>query len=288
MVEFEQNINLEKFCTIKIGGKAKRVYFPKSFEDIVYLLKKSQDENKRFIPVGIGSNIVFRDGVLDEIFVSTSKLKKLIISNDNKNFYINAEAGVSFKHIVNIVKKYNLEGFENLSGIPASIGGAVVMNAGAFGSEIFDILEEVLWIDKGGNLIRSKKEEINYGYRHTQFQNGGFVLGAKLKLKLSEKNIADIIKKHLLERNKKQPLNLPTAGSTFKNPKSYKAGYLLEKVGLKGYRIGNVAFSEKHANFTVNLGNATFKELIKLWEEAEKRVLKEFGIQLSREVQILP
>ena len=288
MVDFEENVNLDKFCTIRIGGKAKRVYFPKKFEDIVYLLKKSQDENKKLIPIGIGSNVVFKDGILDEIFVSTSKLKKLDISDKNGNFYIKAEAGVSFKQIVQIVKKYNLEGFENLSGIPASIGGAVVMNAGAFGSEIFDILEEVLWIDEEGSLIRSKKGEIHYGYRFTQFQKTGFVLEANLKLKQSEKSIGDVIKKHLLERNRKQPLNLPTAGSTFKNPQDYKAGYLLEKVGMKGYRIGNVGFSEKHANFTVNLGNATFKELIELWEEAERRVLEEFGIKLYREVQILP
>jgi UDP-N-acetylmuramate dehydrogenase len=288
MVEFIENANLEKFCTIKIGGKARKVYLPKNIEDIAYLIKLSQDKDKRLIPIGIGSNVVFRDGILEDIFVSTSKLKDLKIYNENGHFYIEAKAGVSFKTIVNLVKKYNLEGFENLSGIPATVGGATTMNAGAFGTEIFDIIEEVHWIDNEGNLNISPKDEIEYSYRKTQFQRNGFVYKTKIKLKKSDKNIAQIIKEHLLERNRKQPLDLPTCGSTFKNPPNNYAGKLIESVGLKGYKINDVGFSPKHANFSVNYGNGKFKDFQKLIDTAKEKVFKEFGIQLQEEVQIIP
>ncbi|WP_457641776.1 UDP-N-acetylmuramate dehydrogenase [Persephonella sp.] len=287
MVKFEENVDLSKLCTIKIGGVAKKVYFPENKEDIKELIKLSLDTDKKLIPIGVGSNIVFRDGVLDYIFVSTSNLKKLDISKEDGNFIITAETGVSFKTLVNIVKKYNLEGFENLSGIPASIGGAVVMNAGAYGTEIFDLVEEVEWIDNKGVSHISKKENISYGYRCTQFQNEGFVYKVKIKLKKSEKNISEIIKNHLLERNKKQPLDLPTSGSTFKNPEGISAGYLLEKAGLKGFRIGDIGFSEKHANFTVNYGKGTFKQLKNLLEIAERRVGDYFEINLEKEIRIV-
>ena len=291
MVYFEEFVDLSKFCTIKIGGRAKKIYFPKSIKDIIYLQKKSKDENKKFIPIGIGSNVIFKDGLREDIFVSTYYLKKINIWNEEDIFFIEAEAGVSFKQIVNIVKKLNLEGFENLSGIPATVGGATVMNAGAYGSEIFDIIEKVYWLDNNNELRISTKSEIEYSYRKTQFQNEGFVYKVVLKLKKTDKNISEIIRKHLLDRNKKQPLNLPTGGSTFKNifkeNKVIAAGYLLDRVGLKGYRIGNVGFSEKHANFTVNYGDGKFKEFKKLIDEAKKRVKEEFNIDLDLEMKIL-
>ncbi|RUM49771.1 MAG: UDP-N-acetylenolpyruvoylglucosamine reductase [Hydrogenothermus sp.] len=282
-----ENLRLSNFSTIKIGGVAKKVYFPENLEDVVYLIKLSQDTNKKLIPVGIGSNLIFKDGFLDYIFVSTKYLKDLNLKQSGEYFYINAQAGVSFKTLINIVKKYNLEGFENLSGIPASIGGAVAMNAGAFGSEIFDIVEEVYWINNKAELIVSKKENIRYSYRYSQFQEEGFVYKVVLRLKKSNKDISKIIRNHLIERNKKQPLNLPTTGSTYKNPEGSFAGYLLEKSGFKGKRIGDIGFSEKHANFLVNYGDAKFKDLKKLLELAEEKVKKEFNINLKREVRII-
>ncbi|WP_297455826.1 UDP-N-acetylmuramate dehydrogenase [Persephonella sp.] len=286
-IEFEENVDLSKFCTIKIGGTAKKVYFPKNQQEIIDLIKLSLDIDKRFFPIGIGSNTVFSDGILEHIFVSTKNLKKYEITEKEGFFYIKAQAGVSFRIINSIVKKYNLEGFENLSGIPATIGGAVVMNAGAFGSEIADIIHEVVWIDKKGNIHKLKRKEIDFRYRYSPFQKNGFIFEATIKLKPSDKNIAQIIKKHLEERNKKQPLNLPTSGSTFKNPPNYAAGYLLEKAGLKGYRIGNVAFSDKHANFLINFGGGRFKELKELIQTAERRIGELYKIKLEREIEIV-
>ncbi|NPA13199.1 MAG: UDP-N-acetylmuramate dehydrogenase [Aquificae bacterium] len=286
-VDYEEYVDLSKLCTIKIGGKAKKVYFPKSLQEVQDLVKLSLDSGKRLIPIGIGSNTVFKDGLLDYLFVSSRALKKVDINQEGDYFLITAQAGVSFKTIVSIVKKYNLEGFENLSGIPSTVGGAVVMNAGAFGSEIGDIIQNVVWVDGRGQVRELKREEIQFGYRKSPFQNGGFVYSATLKLKKSSKNIPQIIKKLLQERNKKQPLNYPTSGSTYKNPKEKPAGYLLESVGLKGYRIGDVAFSGKHANFLVNLGNGRYAHLKRILEEAENRVKQNWNITLEREVRIV-
>ncbi|NPA54569.1 MAG: UDP-N-acetylmuramate dehydrogenase [Aquificae bacterium] len=287
MIEKETSIDLSKFSTIKIGGIGKEIYFPKNPEEISYLIKKSLDENRKLIPIGIGSNLIFKDGILNHLFVSTKNLKKIQIEEKGEYVYITAEAGVSFKQIVELVKKYNLEGFENLSGIPASVGGAVAMNAGAFGTEIFDILKEIHWINSEGRLIISKKGEIKHSYRYTQFQKEGFVYKVTIVLKKSEKDIKQIIKNHLLERNKKQPLNLPTSGSTYKNPEKAPAGYLLEKAGFKGKRIGDIGFSQKHANFLVNYGDATYSQLIKLLRSAENTVKTLFDVQLEREVKIV-
>jgi UDP-N-acetylmuramate dehydrogenase len=161
------------------------------------------------------------------------------------------------------------------------------MNAGAFGSEIADILLEVTWINREGEIYNLKKEEIPFSYRKSPFQEEGFVYKASIKLKPSSENISQKIKKHLEERNKKQPLNYPTAGSTFKNTPKYPAGYLLDKAGLKGYRIGNVAFSDKHANFLINLGGGKFKELKKLIETAERRIGELYEVKLEKEIKIV-
>ncbi len=284
-IESLKNFSLKEYCTIKVGGVGKIVYFPKNEEEIVSLVKEYGLEN--IFPIGVGSNVIFSDGFINKIFIHTKNLKSFEVLKEEENFYLVLQAGVSFKTVNNIVKKYNLEGFENLSGIPATVGGSVAMNAGAYGREIFDIVEDVWWIDKSGSIIHSKKEEIDYSYRYSQFQKGGFVYKVKIKLKKSDKDIGKIIKQHLLDRNKKQPLDLPTAGSTYKNPKGSYAGKLLEEVGLKGFRIGNIGFSQKHANFLVNYSNAKFDDVIKLLTLAEKKVEESFGIKLEREVRIV-
>ncbi len=286
-VNCEEFADLSRLCTIKIGGKARRLYIPKSIEEVRNLLIEASLREKDFFPIGIGSNVVFSDGILEHIFVLTRELKKVKLWKEKELFFIEAEAGVSFKSIREIVKKYNLEGFENLSGIPATVGGAVVMNAGAYGTEIADIVERVYWISPEGRLEILKRDEILFSYRSSPFQSSGFVYKVVLRLKVSRKNIKDEIKRHLEERNKKQPLNYPTSGSTFKNPEEKPAGYLLEKAGMKGYRVGDVAFSQKHANFLINLGKGKFKDLKRLIETAERRVGELYQIKLEKEIKIV-
>lgn len=287
MIEKAENISLKEFTTIKIGGTAKHVFFPKDEEEIRRLILMAKDEGKQIFPLGLGSNVIFSDRVHDHVFISTKNLKQYAIRQVDDEFYIDMLAGVSFKTIVQIVKKYNLEGFENLSGIPATIGGAVCMNAGAYGSEIMDIVEKVFWFDERGDLIEFFNEDIIRSYRYSQFQEGGFIYRVIIKLKKTKRNIREAIKQHLLDRNKKQPLDLPTSGSTYKNPLPFFAGKLLEEAGFKGKRIGDIGFSSKHANFLVNYGEAKFKDLLKLLNQAEDEVFKNTGIKLEREVKIV-
>ncbi|MBK3331513.1 UDP-N-acetylmuramate dehydrogenase [Persephonella atlantica] len=286
-INFEEFADLSKLCTIRIGGKARKLYIPKNVEEVKNLLTEASLKGKKLFPVGIGSNTVFSDGLLEHFFVLTRELRKTKTWRERENFFIEAEAGVSFKTILSIVRKYNLEGFENLSGIPATVGGATVMNAGAYGTEMSDILERVYWISPQGNLRVFERDEIPFSYRYSPFHNNGFVYKVVIKLKASKKDIRNTIKKLLEDRNRKQPLNYPTSGSTFKNPIEKSAGYLLEKSGMKGYRIGDVAFSHKHANFLINMGSGKFKDLKRLIETAEKRVGELYQIKLEREIEIV-
>ncbi len=286
-IECEENVDLRKLCSIRIGGTAKKVFFPRNIEEIVSLYLDSINTDKKFVPIGLGSNTIFKDGVLDYTFVSFRKFKSIKVWFTGDYTYIRASAGVSFKEIVKIVKSMNLSGFENLAGIPATVGGAVVMNAGAFGSEISDILESVEWLDVNGEVVETNVRDIDFEYRYSPFQKKGIVLYAVMRFKRAGYSVSDKIKSIILLRNRKQPLDLPTSGSTYKNTELYPAGYLLEKSGLKGYRIGDIGFSDKHANFLVNYGNANFLSLTKLLEYAEKKVKQEFGIKLTREVKIV-
>ena len=286
-IDLVENVDLRKLCTIKIGGIGKHIFFPKTMEEFKIIQTEAFEKNKKIYILGIGSNVIFKDGILDHYFISTRKFKFLKYWDKGNEVYIHASAGISFKEILSLVKEKNLEGFEKLAGIPATIGGAITMNAGAFGVEIFDILEKVYWLNKQGEIVESHKNSINHSYRYTDFQKEGIVLSAILKLKKSKKPIKEIIKKIILDRNKKQPVNVPTSGSTYKNHKQYPAGFLLEKSGLKGYRIGDIGFSEKHANFLINYGNANYTDLMKLLEHAENLVKSNFNIELQKEVKII-
>ncbi len=286
-IDCEKNVDLKKLCSIKVGGTAKKVFFPKDIQDILTIYNESKERDRKLILIGLGSNVIFRDGILEYMFVSMRKLKGINIWEKGDNVYIKASAGVSFKEIIKIVKDMNLGGFENLAGIPATVGGAVTMNAGAFGKEISDLVESVEWIDGNGEIVESSKDEISFDYRYSQFQRDGIVVSAVFKLYKADYGVGEKIKNIILERNKKQPLDLPTSGSTYKNQENLPAGYLLEKAGLKGYRVGEIGFSEKHANFLVNYGNAKFSDLIKLLQYAESKVKEEYNITLEREVRII-
>ncbi len=286
-IDCEKNVDLKKLCSIKVGGTAKKVFFPKDIQDILTIYNESKERDRKLILIGLGSNVIFRDGILEYMFVSMRKLKGINIWEKGDNVYIKASAGVSFKEIIKIVKDMNLGGFENLAGIPATVGGAVTMNAGAFGKEISDLVESVEWIDGNGEIVESSKDEISFEYRYSQFQRDGIVVSTVFRLYKADYDVGEKIKNIILERNKKQPLDLPTSGSTYKNQENLPAGYLLEKAGLKGYRVGEIGFSEKHANFLVNYGNAKFSDLIKLLQYAESKVKEEYNITLEREVRII-
>jgi UDP-N-acetylmuramate dehydrogenase (EC 1.1.1.158) len=198
---------------------------------------------------------------------------------------VKASAGVPLKDLIKLSIENNVEEFYKLIGFPASIGGAIAMNAGAYGVEIFDFIKGVWFIDEE-EIIYKPKEEIFYTYRKTEFENKPVLYGEFLFRK-SHQDIKPLAQTINQKRIEAQPLNMPTSGSTFKNPKGNFAGKLLEAVGLKGYRIKDIGFSQKHANFLINYQNASFQNAIDILSIAKERVYKAFNIILEEEVKLI-
>ncbi|MEJ5338471.1 MAG: UDP-N-acetylmuramate dehydrogenase [Aquificaceae bacterium] len=280
-----ERVGLSSYTTIGVGGKAKYFAQPDREEDLRYLLFFAQDKGLEVFILGRGANTIFGD--FDGLVIGMRSFKALRVKGEGDSLYIEAQAGVPLSELVNLSLRENLEGFYRLGGFPATVGGAVAMNAGAFGYDISAHLVEVSFMDWEGRVHRAKKEELNFTYRGSPFPELGMVFLASFRVPLSR---ADVRKEYELirERRKRtQPINMLTSGSTFKNPPGDYAGRLLEKVGMKGFRVGSIAFSELHANFLVNLGGGNYEEVVRIIEEAKRRVFEEFGINLEEEVRLV-
>jgi len=281
-----ENILLKNYNTFRIGGKAKYFFVARKKDDLIKAIKLAQDLNLPFFILGNGSNLLISDkgfnGLVIKLQVTSYKLR---------GDMIHAEAGVPLGQIVNIASKNNLAGLEWAVGIPGTLGGAIYGNAGAFGSSMRDLVRKVEVLD--ARDLRFKIYDLKkckFGYRDSIFKKKKdlIILSAEIKLeKGDKKEIRDKIKEYLDYRKKNQPLNFPSIGSIFKNPKNFSVGELIEKCGLKRRRIGDVKISEKHANFIVNLGKGKAKEVRKLITLIKKKVKERFGITLEEEIEIL-
>ena len=282
--EFKENYPLSEFTTFKTGGKADFIVFPKNIEETKEILKISNDFALPVLILGKGSNILISDKGFKGIVLCTLKLNQIEILNEK----IISEPGVKLSTLLNVSFKKKLSGLEFLIGIPGTVGGAVLMNAGLKEKWISGKIEKVEVIDKKNlDTITLSKNEILFGYRKSGLENY-FIWKTHFKL---EKNLPEKIKKklqfYIREKIKKQPLFLPSAGSIFKNPEGKFAGELIEKCGLKGYKIGNVKISEKHANFILNLGNATSSQIYQLIKLIQNQVKKRYNIELEPEIKII-
>ncbi|MEW6623145.1 MAG: UDP-N-acetylmuramate dehydrogenase [Bacillota bacterium] len=278
------NEPLRKWTTWKVGGPAEYLVFPNNVSQVIELVKVSQKNCIPLTVLGNGSNVLVKDNGIDGIVVNTSKLNKVEV----KDTKIEAEAGISLPMLAKYALQNSLSGLEFAVGIPASLGGAILMNAGAWGKSIGELIEEVTIVDKG-NIRKLTKHDIEFKYRDSSLRyHGGIIVAGTLKLVNGDtakiRNLMDLHKKNRLE---KQPLRMPNAGSVFKNPKGYAAGFLIESVGLKGLKIGEAKISDKHANFIVNCGNAKAEDILNLMEEAVRSVESHYGIHLEPEVNIL-
>ena len=237
---------------------------------------------------GSGSNLLVSDKGFSGIVISLKKtFKKLLIS---KNGIINSESGVMLGTLVKNAMKNKIIGLESLIGVPGTLGGALIMNAGAYGSEISNNLISVESIDYRGNIKNYKVKNLNFTYRGSSFSKNELLLNATFKCKKGNKKIIHTKKINASnQRKEKQPLKYRSAGSIFKNPSSeYAAGYLIDKSGLKGLQIGGAQISTKHANFIINKNNeATYKEVVELIEIIKKKVLSMFNIKLELEIKII-
>jgi len=277
---------LSEHTTFKVGGPADVLVFPQSIGEIQQLIKTCRSEDIPYVILGLGSNILFRDkGFRGVVIKLGHSLKSLYISGEE----IMAEAGIRLSELSKKAAANSLSGLEFAEGIPGSVGGAVVMNAGAYNGEMSQVLTAVSALDKNGELRTFRPEEMALGYRSSIFQNGDWVVVSAL-MKLSPAKRTEIeakMKEFARLRREKQPLDLPSAGSTFKRPTGIYVGPLIEKMGLKGYKIGDAQVSTKHAGFIVNCGQACAQDIIDLIRHIQQRAYDEYNIILEPEVRIM-
>ena len=282
-IEYVEGELMSKHTSFKIGGAADIFVNPKSTKELKALLQIGKTANLPVCLVGNGSNLLVSDGGIEGLVVSTLKMKKITLVSEDEIF---AEAGASLTAVCLFALKNSLAGMEFAYGIPGSIGGAVYMNAGAYGGEMKDIIKNVQSLDKSLNLVERPLEELGLGYRESVYKsNGEIITGVTLKLKKG--NSHDISKQMELlmgKRQTSQPLDFGSAGSTFKRPVGYYAAALIDECGLKGLSVGDAQVSEKHAGFVINKGKATCNDVLKLIEEIKDTVYTKKGVKLETEV----
>ncbi len=277
---------MSNHTTFKIGGNADVYIKPESIEQISTIIKACIDNCEPYFILGNGSNLLVSDkgyrGVVIQIY---NNLDSIIIE-DTK---IKVSAGALLSKMANIAKENSLTGMEFAAGIPGTIGGGTVMNAGAYGGELKDIIDTVTVLDKNGNIITLSNKDMEFGYRTSVVEQNGYIV-VETTINLEKGNKSDIISKmdELKEaRVSKQPLEYPSAGSTFKRPEGYFAGKLIMDAGLRGKSIGGAKISDKHCGFVINTGGATAKDVIELIEDVTKEVENQFGVTLETEVKML-
>ena len=279
------NESLKNHTTYGIGGPADLMIFPKSKQDLIKVIEIINENKIQLTILGSGSNVLVSDNGIRGAVISLKNSLKQIEVDEN---ILYAECGTMLGKIVKHAVKNNLIGLENLNGVPGTLGGALIMNAGAWGGEISENLIHVEVINSKSEIQKIQKKDLNFSYRQSSFNKDDILLSAKFNLKKADK---DIIKENFIEaqsgRKKSQPLNKRSAGSLFKNPKNNSAGKLLDEAGLKGFSIGDAKISEKHANFFINDGDATSKDMLMLIKKAHKEVKDKFNINLSLEVKLM-
>ncbi|WP_227767098.1 UDP-N-acetylmuramate dehydrogenase [Zhaonella formicivorans] len=280
------NEPLQYHTTWRIGGPADLLVIPFCKDDVLLTMQLAAAEGIPVYVIGNGSNLLVLDrGVRGMVLKLAGGLKGI----SQEGCVLKAEAGVLLPFLAHLAAKSGLSGLEMLAGIPGTIGGAIVMNAGAYGSSIGELVQSVEVCDYAGNTIKLQQEELEFGYRRSALKGRpAVVLEAELKLQPGKREyIEKIMQENMLSRKKSQPLHLPNAGSVFINPPGSAAGYLIEKAGAKGLRKGGAQVSEKHANFIVNVGNASARDVLELIEQVREMVYLAFGIELQTEIKLL-
>ena len=276
---------MSKHTSYGIGGPASAYITPRDRNDLCSILKFAVKNDITVYFIGSGSNLLVSDDGINGIVISPAKSLKMLEIEENS---IVAESGVMLGKLVKETMKRNLTGLESLIGVPGTLGGALMMNAGAFGGEISNYLISVDVMTSKGKLKSYKANEIDFSYRFSSFSTDEFILLARFTLKFEDpKIISERRKVASSGRKTNQPLRFRSAGSVFKNPKDHAAGYLIDKVGLKGKRIGDAEISTHHANFFINHGNASASDITGLIELAKNAVLKKFDIELELEIKTI-
>lgn len=284
---------LANHTSFKVGGPAFYVVLPKSVDEVVYTINTCKINNMPFYIIGKGSNLLVGDkgynGTIIKLSDEFGDVMAKPFSKEQDTHIVCAQAGISLEKLANIIAKKGLVGFEFAAGIPGTLGGGVTMNAGAYGGEIKDCIHSVTALDKGCNLISLSKDELELGYRTSIIQKEGYiVLEAEFVFESGKtEEILEKITELNNRRTQKQPLEYPSAGSTFKRPEGYFAGKLIMDCGLQGFTIGGAQISTKHCGFIINTGDATAKDILDLIQYIKDVVQDKYGVVLEQEVKTL-
>ena len=283
------NVKLEEpmknHTTFRIGGPARYFVTPENADALILVIGLCRGEEKLFAVIGNGSNLLVSDQGYQGVVISTEKLDHCQVEGNQ----IRAGAGVKLARMAKQALEHGLAGLEFAAGIPGTVGGALVMNAGAYGSEMKNVLVDAVLLTKDGAVIRRTGEELELGYRTSVIAKKGYiVLEAVLELQKGEKEKIQAVMDDLKERRvTKQPLEYPSAGSTFKRPEGYFAGKLIQDAGLRGFQVGGAQVSEKHCGFVINKDQATASDVMNLMNQVSDKVYEEFGVRLQPEVKRL-
>lgn len=279
---------MAKHTSFKIGGPADVFIKVDNIEELKEILDLSKKNQIPLTIIGNGSNLLVTDKGIRGI-IAKLNLKDIEIKNENNKQIIKVEAGVPVGLLAQKLLKEEITGFEELSGIPGTIGGAVIMNAGAHGKELKDILKKVTAMDYNGNIHEFTNEECLFSYRNSRFQKEKYII-LQATLELEKGNSTEIKEKmdeYMQFRKEKQPIEYPNAGSTFKRGEDFVTAKLIDEAGLKGYKVGGAQVSEKHAGFIVNVDNATAKDVIELTDYIKEKIEEKFGKKINLEIQII-
>lgn len=285
--KFIENASMKEYTTFRTGGNCPLLISPNSITALREILKECNESDIPYTVLGNGSNVLVDDNGLKSIVIHIADdLNKITLLDETTIF---CEAGIKLGTLCNFALENSLAGLEFAFGIPGSVGGAIFMNAGAYGGEMKDVITKAYHIDREGNEGCLMGDNLSFGYRTSAYEkNDCIITGVEISLKKG--NPAEIKEKMaelLGKRKDKQPLEYPSAGSTFKRPEGYFAGALIEECGLKGKQIGGAKISEKHAGFVINYDNATTNDILELMDFVTKTVKEEKGVLLTPEVRIL-
>jgi UDP-N-acetylmuramate dehydrogenase len=279
------NESMKYHTSFKVGGPSDVMVIPENYEILQQVIRTCMDEQVPFYVIGNGTNLLVKDKGIRGVVIKITKLDKITIE-DKK---LVSQSGALIADVSQRALEASLTGFEFACGIPGCVGGAVAMNAGAYISEIANVIESALIIDNFGEIRRLSKDELELGYRSSAVLKYGYtVLEASFNLQSGDYSaIKEKVDDLQRRRREKQPLEYPSAGSTFKRPEGFFAGKLIEDCGLKGTSIGGAEVSQKHSGFIINKGNAKAKDIIDLIAYVQKVVLEKFGVELHPEVRII-
>lgn len=287
--EIKTNEDMSKHTSFKVGGKADIFIKINDIQDLKYILDFTKKNNIHLTIIGNGSNVLVKDNGIRGITIYLNFDYIQIDEEQNGEVIVTVGSGVKLAMLAVILQKKGIAGFEFASGIPGTIGGAIRMNAGAYGKEMKEVVENVTYMDEDGNKHKLENEQMDFSYRHSRFkEKQEIIIEAQLKF---QKEDAEKIKERMDEyrkaRMEKQPIDMPSAGSTFKRGTNYISAKLIDDAGLKGYKIGGAQVSEKHAGFIVNNGNATAQDILDLIDYVIKVVYEKFGKILELEVEVI-